>query len=183
MMRYLPLIAFTILAMGMFAMLLRQQAPIADGKGTMVDTALPPLTLAEANGTDVTLQADAWAGRVHVVNFMASWCAPCEAEMDELVALKQAVPGVRYLGIAWNDAPARIEPWLKEHGAPFERVLYDPRGRTAIALGLRGIPETYIVDAKGKVRYQISGMITERSRKERLTPLLEQLTQEAADAR
>lgn len=182
MIRLLPILVFTLVALMLFAALMREQ-PGEGSKpaGQLIDQPMKSLPLMQANNLDAPLTTKDFEGKVTLINLMASWCSPCEAEMSELVALKKANPNVTFLGIAWNDAPTAIEPWLKKHGNPFDTVRYDPNGRAAIALGVRGIPETYIVDGMGVVRYQLSGALTKSIRQKELQPLLDELG--APDAR
>jgi cytochrome c biogenesis protein CcmG/thiol:disulfide interchange protein DsbE len=182
MMRYLPVILFTLLAMMLFTGLVRQQQNDLKQMGLLMDQPMPELPLVAADNSEAPLKPSSYEGRVTLVNFLASWCAPCEVELVELAALKTAYPTVEFYAVAWNDAPARIRPWLKEHGDPFNIVRYDPRGRAAIALGVRGIPETFIIDARGIVRFQHSGPITASLRKQKVGPLMEQLLDEASEA-
>lgn len=180
MIRLLPIAVFTLLALALFAGLMQQKPdePAKSG-GALMGQTMPYLKLVDRNSTEASFDHEAQAGKVLLINFLASWCAPCEAEMGELVALKKNAPGVQFLGIAWNDGPAKIDPWLKEHGNPFDLMRFDVRGRAAMSLGMRGIPETFIIDSKGVVRYQLSGPLTERLRTQEVEPLLEQLQREA----
>jgi cytochrome c biogenesis protein CcmG/thiol:disulfide interchange protein DsbE len=89
-----------------------------------------------------------------VVNFFASWCAPCAVEAPELMKLKQA--GVRIVGVAYEDAPpkgshADTEAFLNRLGDPFAQRLADDDGRAGIEFGVTGVPETYLIAPSGKV--------------------------------
>lgn len=179
MIRMLPIFVFTLLALFLFSALMRSQ-PSGGGSDPIP---LPALPLKDAQSMDAPLTADALKGRITVINFFASWCAPCAVEMPELTATKKAMPDVQFIGIAWNDAPAKIDPWLAKHGNPFDRVAYDPGGRSAIALGLRGIPETFIIDASGMQRYRLSGTMLESIRLKEFEPMLATLRAEMADAK
>lgn len=175
MIRMVPALVFAAVATLLCVALLL--APKPDSfNGPMSDQNLPKLPLQTAKQEDAAIST----GKVTVINFLASWCAPCAAEMGELQTLKTALPNVQFAGIAWNDSPGNMGPWLKKHGNPFDTLVYDPKGRAAIAMGLRGIPETFVVDAQGVVRYQVAGALTESSRS-KLLPLIAQL--EAEDAR
>lgn len=184
MIRLIPIAIFSLLAVALFAALIASPpGEVKRATGPLVGTAMKTLPLQNEENMDAPLTPEQLKGKVTLINFLASWCAPCEAEMDELVALKDDADDAQFIGLAWNDAPITIGPWLKKNGNPFDTVRYDPGGRAAIALGVRGIPETYIVDAKGIVRYQLSGPITEAVRSNEIMPMLEQLQREADDAR
>jgi cytochrome c biogenesis protein CcmG/thiol:disulfide interchange protein DsbE len=105
-----------------------------------------------------------------LVNFFASWCVPCRAEHPMLgVLAKQGVP---LLGIAWKDKPEDARAWLAELGDPYRRLAIDRDGRVGIDFGVYGVPETYVIDRTGKIRYRQAGPITPEDMKEKIAPLL-----------
>lgn len=101
--------------------------------------------------------ADLRQGTVTLVNLFASWCLPCVAEAPQLKAL--ADRGVVIHAIALRDEPANIQAFLKRHGDPFRRIALDPKGDMRRAFGASGLPETYLVDGDGIVRYRQIGDI------------------------
>jgi cytochrome c biogenesis protein CcmG/thiol:disulfide interchange protein DsbE len=86
---------------------------------------------------------------VTLVNFFASWCSTCPAEAPTLAALK--AQGVRIVGVAYKDDPANTRAFLARWGNPYQVVFVDQNGRTGIDFGVTGVPETYLVDARGKI--------------------------------
>lgn len=119
--------------------------------------------------------------RVTLVNFFASWCAPCREEHEELIALARQ-PGVRLDGIAYKDKPEDSRAFLDRFGNPYGRVGVDRSGRTAIDFGVYGVPETYIVDASGRIRYRHVGPLAAADIREKILPLIERISQAAAPA-
>jgi cytochrome c biogenesis protein CcmG/thiol:disulfide interchange protein DsbE len=115
---------------------------------------LPPLNEAAPRLTNAALTP----GRPLLVNFFASWCAPCRIEHPQLMRL--AREGVRMLGIAYKDSPPDAKRFLAELGDPFQLIGVDRDGRNAIDWGLYGVPETYFVDPAGIVRWRMAGPIT-----------------------
>ena len=92
------------------------------------------------------------------VNVFASWCTPCEVEHPELIRLRES--GVRVVGLAYKDEPAKTEAFLARLGDPFAQVLADRDGRTGIELGISGVPETFLVGSDGVVRAKHAGPLT-----------------------
>ena len=113
-------------------------------------------------------------GEVTLVNVWGSWCVACLAEHPTLNALKKenVIP---IHGIAWRDPPDASLKWLAKHGDPYSRVGQDPRSAAAIALGVTGAPETFVVDAEGVIRYKHIGPITPDVWKTKIEPLIAQL--------
>jgi cytochrome c biogenesis protein CcmG/thiol:disulfide interchange protein DsbE len=93
-----------------------------------------------------------------LINVFASWCVPCIAEMPMLQQLRR--DGMTIDAIAIRDRSADIAAFLTQHGDPFDRIGDDPRSQTQMALGSAGVPETFLVDAKGIIRLQHVGPIT-----------------------
>jgi cytochrome c biogenesis protein CcmG, thiol:disulfide interchange protein DsbE len=86
---------------------------------------------------------------VTLVNFFASWCVPCAVEAPTLAALK--AEGVRIVGIAWKDDPAKTRDFLARAGDPYQTIFIDRDGRAGIDFGVTGVPETYLVSADGRI--------------------------------
>ena len=93
-----------------------------------------------------------------VINIFASWCGPCEVEHPELVKLSRA--GVRVVGLAYKDDPAKTAAFLARLGDPFATVLSDRDGRVGIDLGISGVPETFLVGGDGVIRAKHTGPLT-----------------------
>lgn len=117
-------------------------------------------------------------GRVTLVNFFASWCAPCREEHRELMALARQ-PGVTLDGVAYKDKPEESRRFIDSLGNPFGRIGVDREGTTAIDFGVYGVPETYVVDGTGHIRYRHVGPLTPESVKENILPLIERITASA----
>jgi cytochrome c biogenesis protein CcmG/thiol:disulfide interchange protein DsbE len=113
---------------------------------------------------------------VHLVNFFASWCLPCKAEHPLLTDLAES--GTLHLtGIAWKDKPEAARKWLAQHGNPYDWTLSDENGRSGIDWGVYGVPETYVVDGKGVVRFRYAGPLTPEVIANDILPLVERLKQ------
>src|SRR4030095_3914091 len=125
----------------------------------LVGRQMPDLTLPTlAEGTPVRLR-DAAAERPMLVNFFASWCAPCEVEHPVLMGLKGE--RVRVVGVAYKDAPPNTQAFLTRLGNPFSQALVDRDGRAGVEFGVTGVPETYLIGKGGKVLAKHTGPLTE----------------------
>jgi cytochrome c biogenesis protein CcmG/thiol:disulfide interchange protein DsbE len=109
----------------------------------MPDSVLPPL----AGGAPVRLRGQTRPATL--VNFFASWCAPCIEESPTLLALK--AQGVRIVGVAWKDDPAKTKAMLQQVGDPYQQVLVDRDGASGLDFGVSGVPETFLIGADGKI--------------------------------
>lgn len=95
----------------------------------------------------------------YVVNLFASWCTPCRAEHEHLMALQAR--GVTVIGVAYKDRAEATQGFLEELGNPFAEVGLDPGGRFALELGVTGVPETFVIDASGNIVAVHRGPLTE----------------------
>lgn len=111
-------------------------------------------------------------GEVKLVNFFASWCAPCRVEHPSLTALAQE--GIPIYGIAYKDDPARSLAFLEELGNPYAAAGQDPDGRTAVDWGVYGVPETYVVAGDGTIIARMASPLTPDVVESRLRPALAQ---------
>ncbi len=102
--------------------------------------------------------ADLTAPGVKLVNFWASWCAPCRAEHPVLKEI--SATGIPVIGINYKDDPAKAEAFLKELGNPFTHLGADASGRAALDWGIYGVPETFVIDPNGKVLLRYPGPLT-----------------------
>ncbi|WP_313434204.1 DsbE family thiol:disulfide interchange protein [Novosphingobium sp.] len=141
---------------------------------TLVGKPMPRFALPPALPTKPGLKTgDIATGKPHLVNIFASWCIPCRVEAPQLAALAGA--GVPIEGISVRDSEEALAGFLKENGDPYQRIGADDDGKVQLALGSSGVPETYVIDGKGVIRYQHIGEI----RPEHVAMILEKL-QEAS---
>jgi cytochrome c biogenesis protein CcmG/thiol:disulfide interchange protein DsbE len=110
-------------------------------------------------------------GEVSVVNFWASWCVPCVQEHPVLVALKERT-GIRVYGVNYKDQAAAARRFLGRYGNPYSAVGVDGNGRAAIEWGVYGMPETFIVNGKGKIAYKHVGPITPEALEAKIIPAI-----------
>ena len=113
-------------------------------------------------------------GSVQLVNVFASWCVPCRAEHPILMRMAKE-DGLTIHGIAYKDKPEDSRAFLASLGNPYDRVGLDESGRTAIDWGVYGVPETYVVDRDGIIRWKYTGPLTPELLDGKILPLIESL--------
>jgi len=114
---------------------------------------LPPAT-DERPGLNTTVFQ---AGKPRLLNVFASWCVPCAVESPQLAALAQQ--GVEIDGVAIRDRKDDVARFLAQNGNPFARIGKDDLSKVQLAIGSSGVPETFVIDGKGVIRYQHIGDI------------------------
>lgn len=144
---------------------------------TMIGKPVPAFNLPAVRAGDVGLQSTELSGEPMLLNAFASWCAACQVEHPVLMRLK--AEGVPIQGLDWKDEAADGAQWLKDRGDPYQKAGNDLSGRAGIELGVAGVPETFVVDRKGKIRYRHVGAITPEVWTETLEPLMARLRVES----
>jgi cytochrome c biogenesis protein CcmG, thiol:disulfide interchange protein DsbE len=176
-MAVLPVALFAVLAAGFLYSLYHgdpaQLPSVLIGKPAP-QFALPAIPGVERNGAPVPgfSTADLGGGKVSIVNVWASWCIPCRQEQPLLdtVAKKLQVP---LYGINQKDSASDAANFLKSLGNPFEKIGADSTGRASIDWGVYGVPETYVIDGKGRIAYKYIGPLTEQAIETELRPAVE----------
>ncbi len=172
----LPVVLFATLAV-LFAVSLKSGDPsrlpsALIGKPAPSYAFAPIENLAAAaspmNGFD---QAGLATGKVTVVNFWASWCAPCVEEHPLLTALK-AQPGVTVAGVNVKDDPANARQFLSRYGNPYAMLGADRNGRGSIEWGVYGTPETFIIDGRGRIVYKHVGPLAPEHIERKILPAI-----------
>ncbi len=147
--RFLPLIPLAVCALlvALFAGYGLHHDPHVN-PAALVGKPLPAETLAPLDGGAPRQLAATQRGPM-LVNVFASWCAPCAEEAPQLMALKAA--GVPMVGVAYKDQASATQGFLDKYGDPFGAVLQDRSGDAGVDLGISGVPETFVIDAKGMI--------------------------------
>lgn len=131
---------------------------------------LPSGRLADFPAPD---QSDLKGSGLKLVNFWASWCPPCRAEHPNLVTLREE--GWTIIGVNKSDEEKNALGFLEELGNPYNSIAADPKGRESIEWGVYGLPETFLIDEKGHIRYRHPGPVTKRVWADRFLPIIEAL--------
>jgi cytochrome c biogenesis protein CcmG/thiol:disulfide interchange protein DsbE len=134
---------------------------------------LPPLEGLTEGGRPVPSFSNAMLekGEPTVVNFWASWCVPCVQEHPLLLELARST-GVPIYGINYKDQTESARRFLGRYGNPYKAVGVDSGGRTAIDWGVYGMPETFVVDGRGRIVYKQVGPITPEALRTKLIPAI-----------
>jgi cytochrome c biogenesis protein CcmG/thiol:disulfide interchange protein DsbE len=158
---WVPVAVFAIFLF-VFARGLATQDPTKEKvtRSALIDQPLPDFTLQPAMpGQPGLSAADFRRGQPMVVNIFASWCIPCRAEAPQLASLSRQ--GVPLVGIAIRDRPQDLAQFLAAYGNPFRAIGADVDRRVQLDIGSAGVPETFVIDGRGTIRYQHIGEITE----------------------
>lgn len=184
----LPLLIVAVLAVLFFIRLFAgdpSKVPSALIGRPVPQFSLPPVAGLVHDGKPVPgLSSDDLRGRVSVVNVWASWCGPCRQEHPFLLDLAKD-PRIRLVGIDYKDTPENGRRFLGTLGNPFAAVGSDTTGRVGIDWGVYGVPETFVVDANGQIRYKHVGPLTAEALATTLEAAIRaaQVSAEAAPAR
>ena len=141
----------------------------------LIDQPAPDFTLPPLHGEERGFSSADLQGHVSLVNVFASWCTPCRAEHAVLNALAQS-KRVPIYGIDYKDKRDVALAWIAELGNPYTRIGADD-GRVGIDWGVYGVPETFIVDRDGRIRYKHVGPLTEADVVRTILPLVARLEQ------
>ncbi|WP_138464743.1 DsbE family thiol:disulfide interchange protein [Poseidonocella sp. HB161398] len=164
----LPPVIFAGLALA-FYMGMKREDPDAL-PSTLEGRAAPQVVLEPLGGLPEFDLASLADGQVKLVNFWASWCAPCRVEHPNLERL--SAEGVTVYGINYKDQPQKALAFLQELGNPYAAVSADESGRAGIDWGIYGVPETFVIDGSGTVILRFPGPITEKVIEDTIRPAL-----------
>jgi cytochrome c biogenesis protein CcmG, thiol:disulfide interchange protein DsbE len=134
----------------------------------------PAFQLPLLHQPDKTFSPAEVRGRVWVLNVWASWCAPCREEHPVITALAQSGLAPVY-GLNYKDPREQAIAWLKRYGDAYQLSVSDIDGRVGIDYGVYGVPETYVIDQQGTIRYKRVGPVTPQIVKEKIAPLIAEL--------
>ena len=178
MMRFVPLLVFALLVGFLAYGLQRDPSRI---ESPLINQSAPEFSL-PVLATGETFESNAMLGQVWVLNVFASWCVACVTEHPLLVQLAkdEAVPLV---GLNYKDQTADAVAWLNRFGNPFVAVAEDLAGGVGIDWGVYGVPETFVIDAQGQVRYKHIGPLTDESIANTVVPLIRSLESQAVSSR
>ena len=162
-----PVVTFAVLA-GIFFVRLHSGVDPAAIPSALIGKPAPgfrlePVTGLEAQGKPIPgLSSDDLKGKVTLLNFYASWCAPCQVEHPMLMRLAKE-PGINLVGIDYKDPAEAGRKYLARNGVPYAAIGADTTGRVAIDFGVYGVPETFVIGPDGTIRDKLVGIVTQQN--------------------
>ena len=179
---FLPLLILVVVGGFSVKQLYRVQSGETVDKlpSVLINRPVPEFELAAIQGRDRGWGTKDLLGQVTIVNIFGSWCVACQVEHPFLVRIQEQnlVP---IYGLDWREKNPTAGPkWLARYGDPYTLVGDDPKSVAAIAFGVTGAPESFIVDKKGVIRYKQIGPITPQNWQQTLWPLIQKLKEEPA---
>lgn len=174
---FIPLIIFMVMAIFLAIGLTLKPREVPS---PLINKASPAFTLPQLHETSKTLSQTDFIGKVSLLNVWASWCAACRQEHGFLLKLAQQniVP---IYGLNYKDQREDAKRWLIQYGGnPYVASAHDLNGRVGIDWGVYGVPETFVIDKKGTIRYKQIGPIDYQNWTETILPIVKQLQAEAS---
>jgi cytochrome c biogenesis protein CcmG, thiol:disulfide interchange protein DsbE len=167
----LPLSIFIVLAafLGIGLRLNPREVP-----SPLIDKPAPAFRVAQLHDAGKTISPEDMRGKVWLLNVWASWCVACRQEHPILVELakRNVVPIV---GLNYKDGRDAAQQWLRELGDPYQVSAFDADGRIGIDYGVYGVPETFLIDRQGIIRYKHIGPVTPKAVEESILPKIREL--------
>jgi len=171
--RLLPLIAFIGLAVLLLVGVLMNSGKDNSAiPSPLIGKPAPQFSLPLLNEPEKIVRTADLAGHAYLLNVWGSWCPACREEHPIISELARSGK-VRVIGYNYKDEASAATAWLKQFGNPYETILFDEEGRAALDWGIYGAPETFLIDAKGIVRWKHVGPITPDIIDREILPLLE----------
>jgi len=175
MIRYaIPIVIFVVLVV-MLGMGLKEDP--REVPSPFIGKPAPHLNLSSLDFPEQRVTKAELLGRPWALNVFASWCRTCGQEVEQISELAR---NVTMIGMNKEDRADDARRWLQQHGNPYAMILVDPDGKASIDWGVYAVPETFIVDKKGIVRYKVIGAVTESTLRDTLIPLIKKLAAEPA---
>lgn len=143
----------------------------------LIDKPAPDFTASQLRDANQSISRADLMGQVTLVNVFASWCVACLDEHPLLTQLARAGI-VSIYGLNYKDNREDASRWLARHGDPYTAIAFDPSGRIGLDWGVYGVPETFIVDREGIIRYKHIGPISPQSLQETILPWIDRLKAE-----
>lgn len=147
----------------------------------LIGKPVPVFSLPALHDPAQTFSSDDLKGHISLLNVFGTWCVGCHEEHALLMAWSQSPPhGIPIYGLNLRDERDAAIQWLRSDGNPYAKIGFDPGGEVSIDWGIYGAPETFLIDASGRVRLKHIGVMTEQVLREKILPAIEMLRAEDA---
>ena len=146
----------------------------AEVPSPLVGKAVPGFRLAQLDDPGRSISPADLRGQVWLLNVWASWCAACRDEHHALSAFAQS-GSVPVIGLNYKDTREQGLAWLERFGNPYHATAFDQDGRVGLEFGVYGVPETFVIDKRGVVRFKFIGALTPALIRHKLMPLIAEL--------
>ena len=156
-----PFIAFLFILIVFFYLLVIERDP-SELPSVLIDKKVPTFETEYLLNKKTFISKNEFGSEITLVNFFATWCGPCREEHVYLQRLSDEKE-LKIIGVNYKDNPNKAVKWLEELGNPYSDVIVDSKGHIGIDWGVYGIPETFIVDSKGIIKYRLVGSITKKN--------------------
>lgn len=163
---FIPFAVFALLAIVLYFAL---RLDPNDLPSALIDRPVPEFSLPSLENSQEVITHDQLKGKPYLLNIWATWCTSCKYEHPYLIKL--ANMGIPIYGINWQDDKEAALRVLEKTGNPYQKNMFDKEGTLAMALGVTGAPETFIVDAEGIIRYKRTGIINEEVWTSEMAPI------------
>jgi cytochrome c biogenesis protein CcmG, thiol:disulfide interchange protein DsbE len=170
--RYLLPLAVFVILVGFLAVGLKLDP--REVPSPLIGKPAPGFALTRLDDAAKTIRREDMLGKVWVLNVWASWCAACRDEHPHLVAFART-KAVPIIGLNYKDTRPAGLGWLARFGDPYDASLFDVDGRVGIDFGVYGVPETFVIDKQGVIRFKQIGPVTPEIIQTRIVPLLKEL--------
>lgn len=168
-----PLVGFIVLV-GFLAVGLTLRP--SEVPSPLIDKPAPNFTLPQLASPEQTFSPEAMKGKVWLLNVWASWCYACLEEHPVIMDLAKTHV-VPIVGLNYKDVRSEALAWLERHGDAYTLSVSDTQGRVGIDFGVYGVPETFVIDKAGVIRYKHIGAVTPSAVRDKLLPLIRELQQ------
>jgi cytochrome c biogenesis protein CcmG/thiol:disulfide interchange protein DsbE len=172
---FIPLVAFLILAafLGIGLKLDPREVP-----SPLINKSAPAFALPRLDRPDLQIAKSDMQGKVWLLNVWASWCVSCRDEHPVLLDLAKTGV-VPVIGLNYKDERIDGMRWLSQFGNPYQMSAFDHEGQVGIDYGVYGVPETFVIDKQGTIRYKQIGVLTEQNLRDKILPLVKKLQSDA----
>ena len=174
--KFLPLIVFIILISFLYASLNTDTKTLPSA---LIDRPFPNIEVQDFTTDSKYFIKERLKNNVTLVNIWASWCVSCRAEHQMLTNIAANSKDIQLLGINYKDDKKDANKFLNTLGDPYNLIVFDPAGTLAIELGVYAIPETFLVDKNGIIRFKHVGIITPQIWQQKILPLINDIIEKA----